>query len=333
MASRLNILYLMIPLAILACLWIARDFQAQGGNTFFGIAETEPRLINFDHDIAVKKIQVAPGDRVQAGDTLAVLYRAELVENTFRRLGEIDLTASERRRQVDVLEQEKKLAEARLRADVRELEADIRVLQVEDSITTAYRSSLFPGQPLTGNPVTRDRLEGLLRQIEDRRGQAREELRVLEARKAAVASQADVQSANLRGEIDRLDRERERLVILSPIDGYVEDVLFGENSLIPAHRDLFKLNPETPNKIIGFIHESAEVPLTIGQEVTLVALNRPSITGKGTIVGVNPKMTELPLRLRKFIEMRSWGREVYIRIPGNNAFYISEKISITLPAS
>jgi hypothetical protein len=42
-------------------------------------------------------------------------------------------------------------------------------------------------------------------------------------------------------------------------------------------------------------------------------------------------MTELPLRLRKFIEMRSWGREVYIGLPPENRFYISEKITINLP--
>jgi hypothetical protein len=48
-------------------------------------------------------------------------------------------------------------------------------------------------------------------------------------------------------------------------------------------------------------------------------------------VGSNPKLTELPLRLRKFIELRTWGREVFIQLPEQNGFYISEKIAIILP--
>ena len=125
--------------------------------------------------------------------------------------------------------------------------------------------------------------------------------------------------------------ERERLVLISPINGYVEDVYFSVNAMIPAHKDLVKINPDAPNKIIGFIHETNEVPLSIGSNVEMSSFNRPGIVSTGLIVGVNPKMTELPLRLRKFIDLRSWGREVYISIPDTNSFYISEKVNITLP--
>ncbi len=69
----------------------------------------------------------------------------------------------------------------------------------------------------------------------------------------------------------------------------------------------------------------------MGSQVQLASFNRSEVVTSGIIVGVNPKMTELPLRLRKFIDLRSWGREVYISIPDTNSFYISEKVNITLP--
>ena len=59
---RFNVLYILFPAAILACLWIARDFQGRQGNTFFGIAETEPRVLNFDHDLAVRKVFIKAED-------------------------------------------------------------------------------------------------------------------------------------------------------------------------------------------------------------------------------------------------------------------------------
>jgi hypothetical protein len=41
-------------------------------------------------------------------------------------------------------------------------------------------------------------------------------------------------------------------------------------------------------------------------------------------------MVELPIRLRKSAEIKSWGREVYVQLPPNNSFYIGEKIMLRL---
>ncbi|MFN5364950.1 MAG: HlyD family efflux transporter periplasmic adaptor subunit, partial [Bacteroidota bacterium] len=130
----------------------------------------------------------------------------------------------------------------------------------------------------------------------------------------------------------QLESEKNRLFLISPIDGYVETVLVARNALVEAFTELMKINPQAPNTVIGFIHEASNAPLAVGQEVELVSFNRPEVKCSGRITSINPKMTELPLRLRKFIEMRSWGREVFIGLPQDNRFYISEKITINLPA-
>lgn len=328
---RFNVFYILFPVAILACLWIARDFQGRQGSTFFGIAETEPRILNFDHDLSVREVYIKAGDKIKAGDTLAIFHRAELDENEFSQYREMVTNETARAAERAILEKEKEVVQARLNVDIRELAIDIKLLQTEDSIMMVYRGNLYGQSTPVQNRVIKERIEGLQKQMEDLKHQAEEELLVLSAKISANDQIAAEKANKLKGQLTMIATERERLVLISPINGYVEDVYFSVNAMIPAHKDLVKINPDAPNKIIGFIHETNEVPLSIGSNVEMTSFNRPGIVSTGLIVGVNPKMTELPLRLRKFIDLRSWGREVYISIPDTNSFYISEKVNITLP--
>ena len=328
---RFNVLYILFPAAILACLWIARDFQGRQGSTFFGIAETEPRILNFDHDLSVREVFIKAGDKIKAGDTLAIFHRAELDENEFSQYREMITNETARAAERAILEKEKEVVQARLNVDIRELAIDIKLLQTEDSIMMVYRGNLYGQSTPVQNRVIKERIEGLQKQMEDLKHQAEEELLVLSAKISATDQIAAEKANKLKVQLTMIATERERLVLISPINGYVEDVYFSVNAMIPAHKDLVKINPDAPNKIIGFIHETNEVPLSIGSNVEMTSFNRPGIVSTGLIVGVNPKMTELPLRLRKFIDLRSWGREVYISIPDTNSFYISEKVNITLP--
>ena len=328
---RFNVLYILFPVAILACLWIARDFQGRQGNTFFGIAETEPRILNFDHDLSVREVFIKAGDKIKAGDTLAIFHRAELDENEFSQYREMVTNETARAAERAILEKEKEVVQARLNVDIRELAIDIKLLQTEDSIMMVYRGNLYGQSTPVQNRVIKERIEGLQKQMEDLKHEAEEELLVLSAKISATDQIAAEKANKLKGQLTMIATERERLVLISPINGYVEDVYFSVNAMIPAHKDLVKINPDTPNKIIGFIHETNEVPLSIGSNVEMTSFNRPGIVSTGLTVGGNPKMTELPLRLRKFIDLRSWGREVYISIPDTNSFFISEKVNITLP--
>ena len=328
---RFNVLLILFPAAVLACLWIARDFQGRQGNTFFGIAETEPELLNFDHDISIREVRVKAGDKINAGDTLAIFSRADLEENEFLSQREIMAAETERAAERSILEKEKEVVQARLDVESRELQTEIKLLQMEDSILMVYRGNLYDKAPVQENRLVKEQIAGLQKQIQDLQRQAKEELLVLSAKISAIDRIAAEETYKVQGQLSMMKTERGRLVLISPINGYVEDVYFSKHALVPAHRDLIKINPEVPNKIIGFVHETNEVPLSIGNEVALSSFNRPGVIVNGIIVGINPKMTELPLRLRKFIDMRSWGREVYVSIPQTNSFYISEKVMITLP--
>jgi multidrug resistance efflux pump len=329
---KFNILYLLFPAALAACFWIASDFQYQSVNSFFGIAESEPRSLNFDHDIAVREVFVKTGDLVKKGDTLATFYRAELDEQSLENWSELRLTETERAAEFSILEKEKELVRTRLSADARELQAEISLLITEDSLNTLFRGSVYSDLKPAGNKMVADKIAARRKQIDDLQKNAAEEIRILESKQAALGAVASVRNESTRAAQKQLESEKNRLFLIAPIDGYVETVLVARNALVEAFTELMKINPQVPNTVIGFIHEASDAPLAVGQEVELVSFNRPEVKCSGRITSINPKMTELPLRLRKFIEMRSWGREVFIGLPQDNRFYISEKITINLPA-
>lgn len=329
---KFNILYLLFPAALAACFWIASDFQYQSVNSFFGIAESEPRSLNFDHDIAVREVFVKTGDLVKKGDTLATFYRAELDEQSLENWSELRLTETERAAEFSILEKEKELVRTRLSANVRELQAEISLLITEDSLNTLFRGSVYSDLKPAGNKMVADKIAARRKQIDDLQKNAAEEIRILESKQAALGAVASVRNESTRAAQKQLESEKNRLFLVAPIDGYVETVLVARNALVEAFTELMKINPQVPNTVIGFIHEASDAPLAVGQEVELVSFNRPEVKCSGRITSINPKMTELPLRLRKFIEMRSWGREVFIGLPQDNRFYISEKITINLPA-
>ncbi len=328
---KFNILYLLFPAALLGCIWIARDFQGQSTNSFFGIAETEPQTLNFDHDIAVQELRVKPGDLIKKGDTLAIFTRAELDKTEAEQRANITRTETERNAESAILEKEKELARLRLKAKISEINTQIRLLRTEDSLKTSYRKNIYGdlGAAPESKLVT-EKITALQKEMANLERETTEELRLIDSKQAALRSIASVKTGLSQTEIQFLKAERGRLFLLAPIDGYIEEIFFGQHALVPAHRDLMKVNPRAPNRIVGFIHETVVVPFSIGQEVELSSTARPEIKTKGIIVGSNPKLTELPLRLRKFIEVRSWGRELFIRLPEDNPFFISEKITINL---
>ncbi|MBK8748962.1 MAG: hypothetical protein IPM04_14325 [Saprospiraceae bacterium] len=111
-----------------------------------------------------------------------------------------------------------------------------------------YRGNLYGQSTPVQNRVIKERIEGLQKQMEDLKHEAEEELLVLSAKISATDQIAAEKANKLKGQLTMIATERERLVLISPINGYVEDVYFSVNAMIPAHKDLVKINPDALTK-------------------------------------------------------------------------------------
>ena len=326
---KINLLYLAIPAAILACVYIVRDLQGQSEQTFFGSAETEPALLHVEEDVLVQEVFTAVGSQVKQGDTLALLYRMELdrelaeIASDQRRISS-DLVSSQ-----ELLRQERATIQAKAAAQIAALESEIVKIQVRDSIDERVKSAVYAGLK-TDRTASKVAIAGLRREIELVGEVMQQELNELAVEEKSSARLYQTESKNATQRIDIQDAERRRLVLIAPVDGYVDQVSISAGTPMPAFRDMMRIYPLRPAKVIGFIHETADIPFRIGDSVSLISGVRPDKLVRGQITAAGPKLVELPLRLRKFAEVRAWGREVVISLPPDNPYYIGERITVSL---
>lgn len=329
---RINFLYVLLFAAILGSAYLIRSLYGQQRQVFIGTAETEPRTLNLEHAVAVRACRVQVGDFVRRGDTLAILERSELIHRTVKaQQDQADLRTAQADAQ-QVFGQERQILLTRQAAQRSELAHQMATLRTEDSLKRVLAHAIYPDAPYD-NAALRQRLTALQAEQAQLDRQIAAQISHLEARRAAQRNNTALRQAEVQQDLAFVAEERNQLWLLAPCDGFVEQLSLGNGQILPAYRDLVKINPQTPNRVIGFLYESADIPFRLGDTVLLESAVRTLPPLSGRITGSSPKLVELPYRLRKFTELRAWGREVYIQVPPNNSFYIGEKIRISLAAT
>jgi multidrug resistance efflux pump len=328
---KINLLYLLIPIALGTCYYIVQDLQGQNGLSFVGTAETEPTVISLDQDIEVVKVFVQTGAQVRAGDTLAIFFRREIEIETQKIDAEIRQDAIELSGKAAMLNESDKKLEANFQAKIADFRAEMAALQSSDSLESALKNALFPGVK-TRNQAVERKIAAIQESISF-------EQKIYAQDRARLRAEQQVNNQNsgskqAYGQTRRAmqERDRARLVLIAPVSGYIDQLNISLGAQVQAYREMLRIFPTKANKCIGFIHENAVVPFHIGDTVYMASSTRPLQKAQGRIVAASPKLVELPLRLRKFIEVRAWGREVIIQMDGDNEYYIGEKIAISLNA-
>jgi multidrug resistance efflux pump len=335
MDSKIFFLFLLFAGVLTGAVWIMGDLQNQSAQTFFGTAETDSRTVNLEFPVVVQRIFVQPGSRVEQGDTLAVMYHAEFDREASEYSGEMKQVSAELLAENKSLEREHEELMAKYGTQIAEFQAEIRVLKSESDIQANLKTVLSGTEKSSGNTNVPNAkkaqiaaLEENIRQLERQR---QEEVKQFEKQRLANQAVHDAKVSHLRRSVEFVDTERKKMVLLAPINGYVEQVFINKNETVDEFRELFKINALQPIRVLCFLHETeAEVLVQPGDTVDLASTARPTVTCRGIVAGSSPKLVELPTRLRKFAEMRTWGREMFIHLPDTNRFYIGEKIQISV---
>jgi HlyD family secretion protein len=183
--------------------------------------------------------------------------------------------------------------------------------------------------PNTTDPIRAEKIAALRNQIRQADEEYRQKVQEIQAERRANESMFKARSAKTQVDLDFVKTERQRLALIAPVDGFVESIAVGNAEVVPQHKEMLKINPLQPTRIRGFVYEHSEISYQLGDTVQLSAYSRPTVLSQGVIIGSNPQVVELPVRLRKMPEVRTWGRELFIKIPNDNPFYLNEKIVIS----
>jgi multidrug resistance efflux pump len=326
---RFNLLYLFWAIAFGVVFLIAQRLREQSGQQLFGIAETEGQLTKVEYPVFVQKCLIKVGQQVKKGDTLFVLFRTELDKRTTENLTELHQIEVERTTKNTILDKDIEVFNARQVAHISELQAQINVLRSEITIQNTLKQAIAEGTPPNNN-VKEQEIKGLEESIKQVEVQRQEQKKLFDSQRLSTNSISAARVQQIQNELNFITKEKAKLIVYASCDGFVEQVFVTMNELVSSYQDLVKINPYQPNKVTGFIHESLNIPYRLGDTVTISSFIRPTVRYKAQLVGVSPKLVELPFRLRRNSEVKAWGREVYINVPFKNDFFIGEKILIQL---
>ena len=331
--KRFNILYwILLPALVYGIYKLSLNFNHQA-ETFFGFAENKEMQINLEHPLMVNRIAVTPGQAVKKGDLLLEVTRVEL-----------DLKLSDVAHNISELEAKTHISRAELQSNINRLKAQ-RTEKVSDiqSRIHAVEAEVALNELLVKDLKSVKVAESatMLNNPNQLKINAlKEELRL-------VVQPLDIEiehlESELRGqnpmqvEINRLKTQREfivqeqkRLAIYAPSDGLVGSIHCKEGENISSFTTLISFYEKSPNMVVGYVHESFVVQVNIGDSLNVVSSLHPEEKCRGKVIGLGHRIVEIPERLRKIPEMKTYGREVLIQIPSDNHFLQSETVVLNL---
>lgn len=116
------------------------------------------------------------------------------------------------------------------------------------------------------------------------------------------------------------------MAIYAPKDGLIGNIHCLEGEHKSSFSTLITFYERNPTLVRGYVHESLIVHVKEGDTLEVSSILHPEQKGFGLVGGLGSRIVEIPERLRKIPEIKTYGREVLIQIPPNNPFLQKEKV-------
>jgi len=325
-----NPLYLLaILLAVLLYNYSQKSHETS--ELFFGFAENKETEINLDYPVKVNKIMVKPGDFIEAGTQLASLTQLALdkeINDEQLRIGELSSQLATKKNDIEseikVLESELQKAQNDIKVDIQKLEAE---MAYKESLKTGLKTiDIKPGDE--SNDLHASKIAALKEKSNNvsLTYQAKINAKLLRIEDERGIYNSAVKRHN--SDVGFAQEKLKKLDLKSPSNALVGNVHIKEGEYISSFKTMVTLYEPNPTLVAGFVHESMIVNVKVGDKFTVKSALNPQNTCQGIVTGMGSRIVEIPERLRKIAELKTYGREVLIAIPSDNSFLQKEKVII-----
>jgi multidrug resistance efflux pump len=326
--KKINLLYLAI-IPICYFLYQMNSTLGQSSAFFYGFAENKETDLSHDKAVSIEKILVEIGESVTKGQLLLEVKQSSIdykIDVANLDLEEFKIKVEERKQElknkIDQLKIERQTEIAEIEADIKSLEAVIAYnegllkdlksfehenIQPKDSPNQIKLKALRESRTLATDPIDT-------------------EIAQLQKELAAINASSAVSHEKIKGELAYYQDEQKQLSILAPSDGLIGNILCKEGENFQAFSTLLNFYERNPTIVKGFVHESLILQVNVGDSLLVSSTLHPELHVLGQVSGLGSRIVEIPERLRKIPEVKTYGREVMIRIPSDNPFLQKEKV-------
>lgn len=329
--KKINLIYIAFLLMLYALFRINMSF-GKGSAFFYGFAENKEVELNHDEAVLISKILVTPGQEVSKGQLLIEVSRSSIglkIDNAAHDLQRLEVAHDIQRQNL-----QNKLQQVRAgkQSKVAEIQAQINTLESKIALNQYLLEDLqsvdAPTKPNKVNSPSAIKLATLKENLQILIEPFDIEIAQLESELRSLPSPGKVEMERLKNEIQYYETEQNQLAIYAPKDGLIGNINCKEGENISAFTTLIDFYERHPTMVKGFVHESLIPEVNVGDKLQVVSSLHPDHSVAGTITGLGTRIVEIPERLRKMPEVKTYGREVLIRIPPVNPFLQKEKVML-----
>ncbi|MBF0450125.1 MAG: hypothetical protein HQK75_05440 [Candidatus Magnetomorum sp.] len=305
---------------------------------FFGFAESNEVIVNFENSVEIKNIYVVPGQRVSKGLLLLELDQPELTLHLNEIRHQLSEYTFQRKIETNTIQTQIKELKAQKIAKTNGIHSEIKQLKSQHALNkrlTAELKSIMETDSLlnetekaTISSPIQLKIESLAEGLELSIQQMDIKIKSLENRLHSNKNPLTAKIESLEKEIELLSAAKEKLLIYSENNGIIGSVHFKRGEKVSPFVSIVTIYTQSPSYVKGFIHENVYNSISLDEHVIVSSLTGKGIFSDGVVVGVGARIIEFPERLRKRPEIKLWGREVQIRISENNEFLLGEKVMI-----
>ena len=124
------------------------------------------------------------------------------------------------------------------------------------------------------------------------------------------------------------DNKEVPIEIMAPIDGLIGNVHCKEGEHITDFRTLISFYEPNPTVVKAYVHENFLVKVDVGDKFKISSIKDATLHYEGTVISLGSRIIEIPARMRKVPEYKTYGREVMIRLPSESRFLQNEKLTL-----
>ena len=296
------------------------------------VVESQVTAISYQKPVFVETIHVIPGQEVKKGDTLVSVSQPDLSIDKQKKRTEFDQLESEliqvekdHQSKLALLSIETEGKISRLNIERNELATELK--QRKSISEKLSNGSAVAGKTSFADSVIQLKIESIEKEISDIRNytskeKQREALR-LSAEKDRIARSIQL----VEQELQSLNQTSMSLIRTAGFDGIIGTIGVQLDELVPPFKTLISVFETQPTLIKAYVNESITYSLKTGDDVNVVSENR-IYEVKGKVLELGARVTSFPEKIQNPTTPRSYGQEVFIRIPARNEFLNGEKVFV-----
>ena len=332
--KKFNLIYLV---AVMICILLVYSlfFKADNSVTFYGFAENKETEISMENAIEVEEIFVNVGQKVEKGAPLLNVVSATLpvkISDTEFSIEELQTRYNLWKSDLDwrisqySIELNEKTSKIQSQIDQinNQLENNKKLTKSIKSIDDNSVSNSEIKNP------TFIKLDALKEELDYTKDIINTQINNLKSERFAENNPLLSEIKALEVQLEHFKERKKDEVIIAPTDGLIGNVHCKEGEKISSFGALISFYEESPTLVVGYIHEELILKIKINDSIDIFSSSRPDIQNKGIVKTLGSRIVEIPPRLRKIKELKTFGREIIIEIPPDNPFLQKEKVILNL---